>query len=44
LKIFGDYWQSLGSAFRWGGDWDRSGKQSSFYDGIHFEFNDNWGD
>jgi hypothetical protein len=44
LKIFGVYWQNLGLAFRWGGDWDRSGKQSSFFDCIHFEFNDNWGD
>lgn len=44
LKEFGEYWQRLGADFRWGGDWDRSGKQSSFYDGIHFELNDNWGD
>lgn len=44
LKIFGDYWQSLGRTFRWGGDWNREGKQSPFYDAIHFEFNENWGD
>lgn len=44
LKNFGEYWQSLGADFRWGGDWDRTGKQSDFYDAIHFEFNDNWGD
>lgn len=44
LKIFGEYWQRFGGDFRWGGDWDRSGQQSHFFDGIHFEFNDNWGD
>lgn len=44
LKIFGDYWQNLGLAFRWGGDWNREGKQAPFYDAIHFEFNENWGD
>ena len=44
LKIFGEYWQRFGADFRWGGDWNRTGKQSDFYDGIHFEFNDNLGD
>ena len=44
LKEFGEYWQRLGADFRWGGDWNRTGQQSDFYDGIHFEFNDNWGD
>lgn len=41
LKNFATFWQSLGDAYRWGGDWNREGKQSSFYDAIHFEFNDN---
>jgi D-alanyl-D-alanine dipeptidase len=44
LKVFGEYWQRLGADFRWGGDWNRSGQQSSFFDGIHFEFDNNWGD
>lgn len=44
LKKFGEYWQSLGDGFRWGGDWNREGKQAPFYDAIHFEFNENWGD
>lgn len=31
LQIFGDYWESLNSLNRWGGNW------STFYDGGHFE-------
>lgn len=44
LKSIGQYWQGLDAHCRWGGDWNRELKQSSFYDGLHFEYNSNWGD
>lgn len=43
LKEIGKFWQNLGPDFRWGGDWNRSGKQADFFDAIHFELNTNWG-
>ena len=42
LKKFGKYWQNLDLDCRWGGDWNREGKQASFYDALHFELNRGW--
>jgi hypothetical protein len=38
-KPLGDYWVSLNTDNRWGGDWDKDGdyKDESFLDGNHFE-------
>lgn len=41
-KKLGDYWCSLNTANRWGGDWDKDGNpiNESFRDGGHFEMQD----
>ena len=38
-KPLGDYWVSLNTNNRWGGDWDKDGnfKDEKFLDGNHFE-------
>jgi hypothetical protein len=38
-KLLGDYWVSLNTDNRWGGDWDKDGdyKDETFHDGNHFE-------
>ena len=42
LKEIGNYWQGLDIECRWGGDWNREGKQSSFFDALHFELDSEW--
>lgn len=39
LKPLGQYWVSLHSLNRWGGDWNKNGKSTdeTFLDGNHFE-------
>lgn len=41
-KKLGDYWVSLNTANRWGGDFDKDGNplNQSFKDGGHFEIQD----
>ena len=42
LKELGNYWQSLDFNCRWGGDWNREGRPSDFFDALHFELNSEW--
>lgn len=42
LKEIGFYWQSLSIKCRWGGDWNREGKQAQFFDALHFELDSEW--
>lgn len=39
VKVLGDYWESLNSANRWGGDWNNDGIKNGFIDTPHFEMN-----
>lgn len=39
VKVLGDYWESLHSANRWGGDWNKNDKSDGFIDCPHFEMN-----
>lgn len=37
IKILGDYWESLYSKNRWGGDFNKNDKRDGFLDLPHFE-------
>lgn len=39
LKPLGDYWESLGTKNRWGGDWNKNNLKDGFIDTLHFEMN-----
>jgi len=37
IKPLGDYWVSLHTKNRWGGDWNKNGIKDGFIDSPHFE-------
>lgn len=37
IKVLGDYWESLNPINRWGGDFNKDGKENGFVDTPHFE-------
>ena len=39
IKPLGDYWESLHTLNRWGGDWNKNDKKDGFLDTPHFEMN-----
>lgn len=39
IKTLGDYWQTLHTANRWGGDWNKNNIKDGFIDTPHFEMN-----
>lgn len=39
IKPLGDYWESLNSLNRWGGDWNKNDIKDGFIDTPHFEMN-----
>lgn len=39
IKEIGNYWESLHSRNRWGGDWNNNEKKDGFIDTPHFEMN-----
>lgn len=39
IKPLGDFWESLHTSNRWGGDWNKNDIKDGFIDTPHFEMN-----